>query len=132
MNLLPSEIVHRILEYDGRIKYRNGKYMNRICKDDERYKMIKTIPKIRTINGRTDGWCILIMNHHVMYVKSSSNYYGENPNIDICTTNTEWVCMYEKEGLCSRIVVNKIPPIYYDGIFYKIYMFFYPYCRMCI
>jgi hypothetical protein len=36
MTRLPVELVHRILEYDGRIKYRHGKYMNQICKDDYR------------------------------------------------------------------------------------------------
>ena len=46
MNLLPLEIVHRILEYDGRIKYRHGKYMNQIAQDDDRYKMLKQMPQI--------------------------------------------------------------------------------------
>ena len=39
MNLLPLELIHRILEYDGRIKHRHGKYMNQICKDDYRYHL---------------------------------------------------------------------------------------------
>ena len=47
MNQFPLEIVHRILEYDGRIKYRHGKYVNQIAPDDDRYKILKQIPKIR-------------------------------------------------------------------------------------
>ena len=45
MVLLPLEIVHRILEYDGRIKYRHGKYMNQIAQDDDRYKVLQTMPR---------------------------------------------------------------------------------------
>ena len=41
MNQFPLEIVHRILEYDGRIKYRYGKYMNQIAQDDDRYQMLQ-------------------------------------------------------------------------------------------
>jgi hypothetical protein len=51
MNLLPQEIVNRILEYDGRIKYRHGKYVNQIAPDDERYKMLLTIPIIHLDNS---------------------------------------------------------------------------------
>ncbi len=47
---LPRDIAHLILQYDGQIVYRNGKYMNRIPKTDGRYAMLLTqrpLPRIR-------------------------------------------------------------------------------------
>ena len=40
---IPKELINIILEYDGRIKYRNGEYVNIIHKNDERYYIITPI-----------------------------------------------------------------------------------------
>lgn len=49
---VPTDILHLILKYDGRIVERNGIYMNRIPLQDERYEMIKNIaPKKHHINS---------------------------------------------------------------------------------
>ena len=43
VSYVPEELLHVILEYDGRIKYKNGKYVNIIHKNDERYNIITPI-----------------------------------------------------------------------------------------
>ena len=42
---LPMDIVNKILEYDGSIKYRNGKYVNQISKTDKRYEMLLNVSR---------------------------------------------------------------------------------------
>jgi|LauGreDrversion4_1035100.scaffolds.fasta_scaffold00158_10 hypothetical protein len=41
--MFPQEIIIKILEYDGRIKYRNGKFTDQITIDDKYEKIIKLI-----------------------------------------------------------------------------------------
>lgn len=45
---IPKELLHIILEYDGRIKYRNGKYTTIIDKNDERYNIITPLIRKKT------------------------------------------------------------------------------------
>lgn len=40
---IPKELLHIILDYDGRIKYKNGQYINIIHKHDERYNMLNPL-----------------------------------------------------------------------------------------
>jgi hypothetical protein len=41
---LPKDIVLLILKYDGRIKYRDGRYINAIPTWDQRYKLLAELP----------------------------------------------------------------------------------------
>jgi hypothetical protein len=40
---IPRDVLHIILEYDGRIKYKNGQYVDIIHKNDERYNLVRPI-----------------------------------------------------------------------------------------
>lgn len=43
---LPEDVIHCILLYNDTIKYRHGKYMNQIRKNDKRYALLLEIPSI--------------------------------------------------------------------------------------
>ena len=42
---LPSDMIINIIGYNDVISYRNGKYINKIKKDDDRRNLLMTIPK---------------------------------------------------------------------------------------
>jgi hypothetical protein len=42
---LPDVLIHIILAYTGKVSYRCGRYINRLCKNDERYQLLQTIPQ---------------------------------------------------------------------------------------
>lgn len=74
-NYLPQDIIQYILSYNDTIKYRNGKYMNQISKDDDRYKLLLNIPLldtdhcgilIRYIPTKT-LWCVTSANSSIYY-----------------------------------------------------------------
>lgn len=47
MIYFPKELLNIILEYEGRIKYRNGIYIDSINKEDNRYNMLKPYIKYK-------------------------------------------------------------------------------------
>ena len=101
MNLLPVELVHRILEYDGRIKYRHGKYMNQIAQDDDRYKMLQGIPQFHS--KKSSEWSsssIILLENSIYYTKHShASYKGEIPRIDIRIGLISSYYNYTKDGI---------------------------------
>lgn len=77
MNVLdiPKDIIHIILEYDGRIQLEKGKYINKISKNDIRYEIInpiihkkKELCKISQIYGES------FFNTYNFYVGKSVYY----------------------------------------------------------
>ena len=114
MNLLPLEIVHRILEYDGRIKYRHGKYMNQIAQDDDRYKMLLTMPIIEPYpNYLQHGYLMIVDTSNKIYCEKkkaahTESYYGEKVNLILTMSNIEKI---------QYIFINQ--GCYYNFIIYK-------------
>ena len=43
MDKFPQDIVNLIIQYDGRIKYTKGKYVNCISKNDYRYNILSNL-----------------------------------------------------------------------------------------
>ena len=52
---LPKELKNVILEFDGQIKYRRGKYMNQINISDPKYDCLRTIPQIKFTYSPTES-----------------------------------------------------------------------------
>lgn len=56
MNTFPIEIVARILDFGTSIRYRNGKFMDQINKEDDRYKILENLSPITTIYFNDRPW----------------------------------------------------------------------------
>ena len=128
MVLLPLEIVHRILEYDGRIKYRNGKYMNQIAQDDVRYKMLKQIPQIQTWENLFNMYMsIYSSDKQCCFEKFESNRSSEIPYIFSYTTSEIGVSFFKKQYICYKFTILRKPkPTLFSYITEYLYnLFFY-------
>jgi hypothetical protein len=119
MNQLPTELNNRILEYAGKIKWRNGKYMGQIPKDDERYAILRTIPQ------KIGGPCMIYSGMCYMSGVSNKNnnnggvrfdfyYYENHPN----NPYGEILLKYSINNRNnSYIIGNKYPPLWYPTCF---------------
>ena len=74
---IPNDIVKILLQFDGRIKYRNGHYVDIIHCDDERYAMLRKITeqKIAMLNNIKFG------NNGNVFVFSV--YFNSLPDVSI-------------------------------------------------
>jgi hypothetical protein len=109
MEQLPTEIVHRILEYNGMVKCRNGKYIYQISPDDTRYKMLQTIPKIVP---NVIGWCISLKTivtsygrKNIYFNKFLSSYSDDVSLVFTNTSDTSSYYKFIKEGYCYHWII---------------------------
>jgi hypothetical protein len=90
---IPKEILHIILEYNGTIKYKNGKYVNIINKNDIRYNIINQIiiKKIKIIkNIDFDG-----LSFYFQFCFDKCNNVGLCYHYNFSYENRFEICYYD-------------------------------------
>ena len=117
---LPTDVVHHILKYTGKIKYRNGKYMNQIVTDDNRYKILQTIPIIQPDNSI---WYMMLVSckTNKIYCRKHIFKYGnwQLPILTPMIENAKEPILFE-----SYSDTNVVRYYYYNqGFYYKIFIY---------
>ena len=111
---LPCEIVHHILSYNDAIKYINGKYMNRIPKNDDRYDVLKKILPPYIYKRFTDNFD---------YTYNSYGFVGNNSSFRLekwcypSTTDNPITVIEIKDDANEYTYIQDT--ICYNWIFYK-------------
>jgi hypothetical protein len=85
---LPLEIVHHILNYDGRITYRNGKFMNKIPNPDENYPLVLERMRFQQHRRFCDGYSFVTMKIRGLTTEKTLIYWATNAGLKI--TFFEW------------------------------------------
>ena len=73
---IPNDIVKLLLQFDGRIKYRNGQYVDIINCRDERYAMLDEVikKKLEVYQDNIED-ISLASNCFIYYIYISINYH---------------------------------------------------------
>jgi len=107
---LPNEIMHIILEYYGKIKYRNGKYINQINTENNNYELVKEKlnNKIAVINNIKKEIKYNQL-YHIHYDIPYNNEFRVWPIINISQNKTQYGLSYNYDTIRNQ----------YDIYFYK-------------
>jgi len=132
MNQLPLELVHRILEYDGRIKYRHGKYMNQIDPDDDRYKMLKQMPQIQPYS-QIFYMTIYSFDKQCCFEKYETLWPSETPHIYMESTSEIGHYRFKKQNICYKfIILRPQPKPFILSVIVSVIVYLYDFCRKLI
>lgn len=93
----PMEIFHHIMEWNGSMKCRNGRWMGQLCGDDVRYPLLRTIPvKKHVTYGGADK------KYHDTFIHFSNPKYAIiMSDLDVYS-HSNGMLKYEKlDGTCG-------------------------------
>ena len=62
----PIDILQLILQFDGSLKKRNGVYMNQIPIQDERYKLLRSIPRKEFFGNSLSERRVFMVNNNIV------------------------------------------------------------------
>lgn len=93
---LQSDIVNMIIKYLDVIAYRNGKYIDRINKQDNRYIMLLRVP--RPIKVSNNQYYLGLREYPRLGIKFSLTYIINENNVSIYTTHYK----IENKGMIYR------------------------------
>jgi len=116
--ILPTELNYLVLEYAGKVRLRNGKYMNQIPKEDPRYDILKRLPKKLISHNMIHNQMCWIVNvfteENEILIQYMENYW--------CFPNGEINITYFINGKKSDryVLGNKYPPWFVCADDYKI------------
>ena len=70
---LPFDVVKHILEYEGSLKYRHGRYMSQIPKTDFRFPLLRSIP---SKNMTSYGTTVVLLSYKDSLIVFDESYIG--------------------------------------------------------
>jgi hypothetical protein len=108
---LPNEIIREIFAYAGvTFKKRNGKYMGQIPKNDPRYVLLCTIPKIRMMTAAPSYFtsCVRLFQYDLCNNMYTCIYL----QVSVVTLNPV-CCMYKKN---QTIIQTNCMMMVNDGV----------------
>jgi hypothetical protein len=107
---LPEDIIVRILDYDNKIKYRNGKFMTQLQINDETRRCLNKISsKYQYFTGKSseywNSYVELFANHgETKYIVEYNNYLSNFDEHGTCISNKITYSFIVKSLLHKRIV----------------------------
>ena len=82
-SILPQDIVHLILTYDGTMTYRNGKYMNKIPNPDENYPLILERMRFQRYRRFYSNFSFVTMQIQGTNTEKEMNYWATDNGLKI-------------------------------------------------
>lgn len=121
----PIEIVQHILRYDGRFKYRNGKFMTQIAQEDDRYHMLEKMPQIIPSSRHSSYMTITSYEKNFIYEKYMVAFSEKVPLVLIKMNDMVTQYIFTKHYIGYRFTLYRTPPTFFEYLLQHFYKYFY-------